>query len=117
MKPPAITLVLAVAASLPLAGCGGMNVWPFGERAVEHSRTPANASEYRCAGGKGFFLRMTDGAAWVILPERQFRLDPVAGSAGRYSNGRATLTVGSDTTLADPPAIDYSECKTVAAAG
>ena len=110
-------LALPVVAALLLAGCGGMNVWPFGEKAVERSRTPANATEYRCAGGKGFYLRMADGAAWVILPERQFRLDPVAGSAGRYGNGRATLTVGTDTTLADPPAINYSECKAVAAAG
>ena len=112
------TFPIPILAALLLGGCGGMNVWPFGgEKSAERPRTPANATEYQCAGGKVFHLRMLDGAAWVILPERQFRLDPVAGSAGRYSNGRATLALGAETTLADPPAIDFKGCKLPAAGG
>jgi membrane-bound inhibitor of C-type lysozyme len=106
-----------------LGGCGSMklNVWPFGEgTTVERPRGPENATEYRCEGGKGFYVRYLDGgaAAWVIYPDRQVRLDKVAGSAvGRYSNGIAVLQLDGDkASLTDGPAINYTACKAPAAA-
>ena len=99
-----------------IAGCGSVNLWPFGgEGAQERSRAPANAAEYQCDAGKRFYVRYLDGgsSAWVILPEREFRLDKVAaGSGTRYGNGSATLEVnGSEASLADAPAIAFTGCK------
>ena len=108
---------LAVASlALFAAGCSSVELWPFGsEGAKERSRAPANAREFQCEGGKRFYLRYLDGnaAAWVILPEREFRLDKVDAASGtRYSNGSATLEVnGNEATLADGPTISYTGCK------
>lgn len=107
--------ILLTSLLLALAGCGGVDLWPFGTRELERSRTPAGATEYRCDGGKRFYLRyLNSGAsAWVILPERQFRLDKVASASGtRYSNGPATLeTNGSEASLNDGPAAVFTGCR------
>jgi membrane-bound inhibitor of C-type lysozyme len=108
---------------LAIAGCGGMSLpslWPLGERDMERSRVPANSITYQCAAGKRFYLRYLDNgaAAWVILPEREFRLDKVAGDAGtRYGNGKAVLTVnGDEVALSDGPTVNYAACKVPAPA-
>ncbi len=105
-----------VCLALLVTGCGSVNLWPFGSDATpERSRALANATEYQCDAGKRFYVRYLDGggAAWVILPEREFRLDKVAAASGtRYSNGSATLEVnGNEAALADPPAISFTGCK------
>ena len=102
--------------ALLMTGCGSVNLWPCrSDTAPERSRAPANATEYQCDAGKRFHVRYLDGggAAWVILPEREFRLDKVAAASGtRYSNGSATLEVnGNEAALADPPAISFTGCK------
>jgi hypothetical protein len=100
--------------ALFLAGCGGVSLWPFGGGGAELSRTPANATEYRCEGGRGFWVRnLDDGAVWLIAPDREIRLVK-AGAAGRYTAGRVVLELsGEDASLADPPA-SFSGCKRVA---
>lgn len=107
--------------ALLLAGCGEINVKkyiPFGGDTVqERSRTPANATEYRCAGGKRFFVRTLDGggAVWLILTEREVRLDKL-GAGSRYSNGIAVLELnGSDASLTDGAAVAFAGCKAAAA--
>jgi hypothetical protein len=114
--------VVAVAWPLLLAGCGGMSMpslWPFGEESnVERSRVPANSVTYQCAGGKRFYLRSLDNgaAAWVILPEREFRLDKLPGEGSRFGNGKAVLAVGGDqASLTDGPTVSYTDCKLPAA--
>ncbi|MCX7170603.1 MAG: MliC family protein [Proteobacteria bacterium] len=102
--------------ALVLPACSGINLWPFGKEEVrERSRIPANASEYQCAGAKRFYLRMLEngGAAWVILAEREVRLDKVAAATGtRYSNGIAVLNLnGNEATLEDGPANSFAGCK------
>jgi len=102
---------------LLVAGCGSINVWPFGEGKSESvARGPENATEYRCDGGKLFHIRTLEAgkSVWVILTDRQIRLDRVATEAGnRYSNGIAVLNIGdTGATLTDGPAISYSGCKT-----
>jgi len=109
----------ALVGLLLLSGCGSVNLWPFGsEGAQERSRVPANAVEFQCDGGKRFYLRYLEGgaSAWVIFPEREFRLDKVEASAGtRYSNGSATLEVsGSEAVLADGPTVSFTGCKSAA---
>lgn len=109
--------LLLAALSLLAAGCGGISMpsLPFGgDRNLELSRVPPNSTAYLCSGGKRLYLRMLDGgaAAWVILPEREFRLDRVAGDATRYGNGNAVLTVnGEEASLADGPTATYANCK------
>lgn len=100
-------------ASLLLAACSSVNldVLSFGgtkERDV--SRAPAGASAYQCEGGKRLFVRYLDqGAAWVILPGREFRLNQ-AGSG--YSNGSATLELKDGVaTLTDGDTVTHAGCK------
>ena len=107
MKNRALTpIFLALAAAL--SGCGGVSLWPFGGSAsTELSRKPANATEYRCAGGKGFYVRSLDGnAVWLIAPDREIRLDRPAGSKDMvYVAGKVRLEISAqNATLLDPPA-------------
>lgn len=99
---------------LPLAGCGGVSLWPFGDSAAtEISRKPANATEYRCDEGKAFYVRTLDaGAVWLIAPDRELRLERKAD--GRYGAGSVELGLeGAAATLADPPA-RFANCKRAA---
>lgn len=108
----------ALLCALLLTGCGSMslsnlNIWPFGnEYTGKEPGPPPNSVEYRCNGGKSFYLRMLpDGNAWVIYPDRQVRLDKSGPGDGRYSNGIATLQLGTpEATLEDGNAISYSGC-------
>ncbi len=110
-----------LACLLLLTGCGDMNVkkyLPFtSDTPPERSRTPANATEYQCAAGKRFHVRMLEGgaAAWLILPEREVRLEKLAAQAGtRYSNGIAVLEInGNEAMLKDGAAVSFAGCKAV----
>lgn len=109
---------LPLVAALALAGCGSLDVLPFGdEKLTERPRGPANAAEFVCAGGKRFHVRYLDGdAAWLILPEREVRLDKGAG-AGRYGNGITTLAVDAGTATLTDRGTTLTDCKTPAGAG
>lgn len=105
-------------AALLLSGCGGMSVggfMPFGGDGRELSRIPPNSIAYQCQAGKRFFLRyLEEGAAvWVILPEREFRLEKVTGDQGtRYGTGRTVLRIGEgEATLSDGSAASYAGCR------
>jgi membrane-bound inhibitor of C-type lysozyme len=108
--------------SLLAAGCSSIDVWPFGNgEARERSLTPANATEYRCQGGKRFYVRELEQgqSVWVILPEREFRLDKAAATAGRrYANGSVTLDLDAGgATLTEGGSVLYGACKSGAPAG
>ena len=105
-------------ATLLLTACSSvnLNLWPFGgDKEQDPSRTPAGATAYQCEGGKRLFVRYLDdgAAAWVILPEREFRLNKIAStSATRYSNGSATLDImDGGATLSDGAAVTHAGCK------
>jgi len=114
-----ITRTAALAgAALMLSACGSVNVnlWPFGgDKEQDPSRTPAGATAYQCEGGKRLFVRYLDNgaAAWVILPDREFRLNKIASaSSTRYSNGSATLDIkDSRATLSDGATVTRAGCK------
>lgn len=106
----------ALAAALALAGCSGvtdtLTGGLFGVKELDRSRAPANAVQYACDGGSSFYLRLQDNAAWVILPEREFRLDKTAASGTRYANRAASLDIDPNgATLVDAPDISYTGCK------
>ncbi len=109
----------AVLIAVSAADCSGMRLWPFGDaQAQPRSRTPANATAYQCGAGKRFYVRSLDNgaAAWLILPEREVRLEkvPGAGNATRYSNGAAVLEInGNQATLTDG-ALAFTGCSAAA---
>jgi len=109
----ALTPICFCVAAL-LAGCGGVSLWPFGESgSKEISRKPSDATEYRCVGGKTFYVRNLDASAvWLIAPDREIRLEKPAGAAGMtYAAGKVRLEItGDDARLADPPA-QFVGCK------
>jgi membrane-bound inhibitor of C-type lysozyme len=121
MSFPLVRPAVAAAFSVLLAGCGSVNLWPFGsEGMAERSRTPANATEFQCDGGKRFHVRYLEGgAAWVILPEREFRLDKAEATAGaRYASTNTSLEInGNEAILRDGPANVYRDCRSAAAPG
>lgn len=108
-----------------LSGCGGGapsvgSLWPFGgEGGRELSRIPPNSTPYRCEGGKRFYLRTLDNGAamWVILPEREFRLDKAPGQTGmRFGSGRSVLEMsGEQVSLTDGPNASYAGCRILSA--
>lgn len=119
--PPQSNLVrlATIAAVALLSGCGEMKVkvWPFGgDTAIqERSRSPANATEYLCAGGKRIYLRRLDGgdAVWLILPERELRLDRVGSDGTRYGKGAMVLQLAENAaTLTDGSTSPVTGCKT-----
>lgn len=113
-----LTGIAGAAVALLLSACGDMNIKkynPFsGDPVQERSRTPANATEYQCAAGKRIYVRNLDGgeAIWLILPERELRVDRV-GSTTRYSKGNTVLELnGNNATVSEGAAVTYTACKT-----
>ena len=107
--------IAAIGAAALLTACGG-GWWPFGGTPSDPAtRVPPGATEYACAGSKRLLVRYTpDGkSAWVIYPDREFRLDRVGGSSGdRYTNGVSTLSVqGEEVMLEEAGARLFTECK------
>ena len=108
-------LVLATA-FLALFGCSSIDLWPFaGSKSQELSRKPVGAIEYQCNNDRRLYVRYLDNgaSAWVIFPEREFRLDKLAAASGtRYSNGIAMLEKdGDDISLRDGPTVAFTGCK------
>ncbi len=103
-------------ASLMLSACSSVSLWPFGATPEQDpTRAPAGATTYKCDGSKHFFVRYLDNgsAAWVILPEREFRLNKVSSDTGtQYSNGSDTLEIkDGGATLSDGATVTYAGCK------
>jgi len=104
--------------TLLLGACSSVNLdlLPFtGGKEQDVSRTPPGATAYTCADNNRFFVRYLDNgaAAWVILPDREFRLNKATSDSGaRYSNGSATLeTKDNEVTLFDGAKPTYTDCK------
>lgn len=108
-----MTRTLSTAALVAIVqGCAG-SWWPFGSSDGEAGRIPPGAVEYMCAEGKRLFVRFTDDgkSAWVILPERELRLDRSATSE-RYSNATTTLSLVDDNAQLDVEgARQFADCK------
>jgi hypothetical protein len=112
--------IAGLACAVLLAGCGEINVkkyLPFGNDTVqERSRSPANAAEYLCAAGKRIYVRNLEGGAavWLILPERELRLDRLgADTSTRYGKGNITLDLsGNAAAIKDGNTIPFLDCKT-----
>jgi len=118
MKQPIIRTAALACASLLLSACSSLNLDMLsigGAKEQDTSRAPAGATAYQCDGGKRLFVRYLDnGAAWVILPGREFRLSR-EGAGSRYSNGSDTLELKEqEATLWDGANVAYAGCKAAA---
>ena len=100
---------------IALSACSSASLWPFGSSDTPVlSRTPANATEYFCNNDRRFYARFLDNGAsvWVILPEREFRLDK-ADSAGRYTNRVAMMETNEagEVSLREGTTLAFTGCK------
>ncbi len=74
---------------------------------------PQGATAYRCNAGKSFFIRSMDEgrAVWVMLIEREFRLEAPAAGATRFTNGRTALNLNGDqASLEEGSVTTYAAC-------
>jgi hypothetical protein len=102
----------AAAALVLIAGCSTIGeIWTGGPR--EQSRVRRDATQLACDAGKTLMVRREPGSIWMILPDREFRLDAVQGAGDRYSNGRTTLTIagGSEVSVEEAGAPQFSACR------
>jgi len=111
-----VAALILASSSLLFGACSSVSLWPFGGSKEEDlSRPPPGATAYTCDGGTRLFVRYLDNgaAAWVILPEREFRLNKATSGTGtRYSNGSARLDIkDSGATLSDGAVVTHAECK------
>lgn len=105
------TFAALCAAVLVTAGCSTPSWMPFRS---EEGRVvvPENAVQYQCEGNRRFYLRtLGEGAVWLILPDREVRLDR-RGGGRTFGNGVSTLTLeGDGAEFNDGPGGAYSGCK------
>lgn len=118
----AATLGTALFSVLLTTGCA-VNLNPMNWWSGPKEQAPARltgATLYECEGSKRFAVRYGNAgqAAMVILPDREFRLDPVVSASGtRYTNGQSTLnTQGDETQLEDGGTTLYAKCRRMAPA-
>ena len=104
-----------------LSACSSINLDALsfgGIKEQDTSRPPAGATAYQCENSRHFFVRYVDNgaAAWVMLTDREFRLNKTASATGtRYSNGSDSLDiVGNTATLSDGTTVTYAGCKAAA---
>jgi len=111
---------IAAAVGIASGGCSFL----AGDDDVGQARVAPCGIEYRCeaTGGepaRSLYLHKVDrkpGSLWVMLPEREFRVDPerVGAPVSTYTNGRSTLDLAGDTaSLTEDGKVTYSNCKRV----
>jgi membrane-bound inhibitor of C-type lysozyme len=109
-------ILTVLIAAVMLAGCsGGWLPWSSSSGESGVPRTPPGAKAYACEGGKRLLVRFESDAksAWVIYPDREFRLDRTTSASGeRYSNGSTTLATKDDeATLDESGGVQFARCK------
>lgn len=74
---------------------------------------PEGSIEYNCEKNKIFFLYYLNEkkSVWIILPNREFKLDQISESQDIYTNNITTLEISSDNTqIKNEKEIIYSQC-------
>ena len=104
-------------AAVMLAGCSGGGWVPWSRSSAEAAGpyTPPGATGYACEGGKRLLVRVEADAksAWVIYPDREFRLNRAASASGeQFSNARTILTIkDGEAVLEEGGAVQFAKCK------
>ncbi|MDO8962193.1 MAG: hypothetical protein Q7V02_08830 [Methylophilus sp.] len=104
-----------IAAMLSLSACSMLKPFKvFNTETQEHSKNPANATEYICENNKHFFVRMLNKGsdAWLIFPDHEVNLAQSSSDKNRYVSGAITLVLnGEQSTLTDGDVLSYTGCK------
>jgi len=85
----------------------------FSNEFEEKDLRPEDSIEYNCDKKKSFFLfYLNEGkSVWVILPDREFKLDQVSESQSIYTNDITTLEISSENTqIKNEKEILYDQC-------
>lgn len=107
--------VVILALSVALSGCS--TSWLPWSRSDDEQprRLPEGAVELHCAQAKTLLVRYAaDGkSVWVMLPDREFRLDRGAAAGGeRYGNGTTTMLVQAEGIALDIDGTrQFSDCR------
>ena len=85
----------------------------FSNSIQERKIRPEESVQYNCDNQKIFYLlyKKKKKSVWVILPDREFRLNQVDESQNIYTNNITTLEISSgQTQIKDKKEILYSQC-------
>jgi hypothetical protein len=85
----------------------------FSNSIQERKIRPEESVQYNCDNQKIFYLLYLNEkkSVWVILPDREFRLNQVDESQNIYTNNITTLEISSgQTQIKDKKEILYSQC-------
>ena len=108
----AVGTAAALLLATTLVACGTVkDMWRT--EPEERLVIPQGATAYRCNAGKSFFIRSMDEgrAVWVMLIEREFRLEAPAAGATRFTNGRTALNLNGDqASLEEGSVTTYAAC-------
>jgi hypothetical protein len=76
--------------------------------------TPKDTTKFQCANNEFFYLKYLDenNAVWVILRDREFRLDKIEGENKAYANSTTNLDINEgNAVIKVDSSILYEECQ------
>jgi len=85
----------------------------FSDEVIEKNIRPEDSIEYNCEKKKIFFLFYLNDkkSVWVVLPNREFKLNQIDESQNIYSNNITTLEISPEQTqIKNEKEILYSQC-------
>ena len=85
----------------------------FSNEVIEKNIRPEDSIEYNCEKKKIFFLFYLNDkkSVWIVLPNREFKLNQIDESQNIYSNNITTLEISPEQTqIKNEEEILYSQC-------
>ena len=76
--------------------------------------SPKNSIQFECAENKVFYLRYLEekNAVWIILDDREFRLEKILDQDNKFSNSMSNLEINPENTILNTSAkTSYEQCK------
>jgi len=76
--------------------------------------TPKDTTKFQCANNEFFYIKYLDenNAVWVILKDREFRLDKIEGENRTYVNSTTNLDINEgNAVIKVDSSILYEECQ------
>ena len=76
--------------------------------------SPENSIQFTCNQNQTFFLRYLEdkNAVWIILDNREFRLEKDLVNDNKYSNGKTVLEISEDNiSITSNKKFIYKQCK------
>ena len=103
-----------------ILSCSSLNIDRIEEiLAFEYEKIdsiPEDAIKFQCANNEFFYLKYLDenNAVWVILKDREFRLDKIESQDKAYANTTTTLDIkGNNAIIKVDASILYKECQII----